>query len=83
MTEDGHKKRVAFARSCKETSARMFRKKKLRSTWTEHPSHIREFLLIKRGPCSWMHCKGSEGGNWRESLKAYSRYILWQGSDLL
>ena len=77
MTEDDHKKRVwLLLKSCKETSARMFGKKKLRSTWTDHPSYTREILLIKRGPCSWMHCKGSEGGNWRESLKAYSRYIL-------
>ena len=82
MTEDDHKN------SCKETSVWMFGKKKLRSTWTEHPSHIREILLIKlkhlkdeygekkRGPCSWIHYEGSKGGNWGQSVKAYSRYIL-------
>ena len=46
MTEDDHTKRVAFAKIM-QTSARMFGKKKLRSTWTGHPSHIREILLIK------------------------------------
>ena len=43
------KKEWLLLKSCKETSARvsMFGKKKLRSTWTEHPSHIREILFIK------------------------------------
>ena len=34
-------------KSCKETSAQMFGKNKLPSTWKEHPSHIREIVLIK------------------------------------
>ena len=47
MTEDDHKKRVAFGKIMQETSAQVFGKKKLRSTWTEHPSHIREIILTK------------------------------------
>ena len=75
-------------KSCKETSAQMFGKKKLRSTWTEHPSHIREILLIKLS-----HLKDEYGEKKArallmdalqrvgkrelgESLKVYSRYIL-------
>ena len=95
MTEDDHRKRVRFAKDMRKTSEQMFGKKKLLSTWTQHPLHIREILSIKllrleqeygekkRGSGSWMCYKRSEGGNWRKGAKTSSGYILWQRSNLL
>ena len=66
----------------------MFGRKKLLSTWTQHPLHIREILSMKllrleheygekkRGSGSWIYYKRSEGGNWRKGAKTSSGYIL-------
>lgn len=48
MTEDDHRKRVKFAKDMrKKTLEQMFGRKKLLSTWMQHPLHIIEILSIK------------------------------------
>ena len=47
MTEDCHRKKCDLLKTCEKTSEQMFGKKKLLSTWMQHPLHIREILSIK------------------------------------
>ena len=44
MTEDDHRKRVKFAKDMRKTLEQMFARKKLLSTWTQHPFHIKEIF---------------------------------------